>query len=130
MFKRTTLSKGRKLKQALIVDPQGAAEEFAQYALVLYEHTTVPTMQEALALASCADYDLVLIAQHGGLCDGALWAMVERITRLASESALVMVQAENADKAFHMRASELGVTVIGAPLGIGVLAMINEATAG
>ena len=118
------------LKQALIVDPLGTAGEFARSALALYEQTTVLTLQEAAALASCATYDLVLIARPDGLCDGALWVIVERITRLAAEAALVMVQAEDADAAFHARAAHLGVTVVSSPIDVGVLTLINEATVG
>ena len=118
------------MKQALIVDPHGAVEEFANAALVLYEQTTVGLLQDAVALASIADYDLILIAQPDGLCEGALWAMVERIAGLAGNATFVMVQTEDAGAGFHARAGEMGVTVVSTPLGIGALALINEATAG
>jgi hypothetical protein len=117
------------LKQALIVDPNGAVEDFARAALVLFKQTTVRSLQDAMALASSAHYDLLLIAQPEGLCDDAVWTMVDRIAGLAGSSTRVMVQSNDADAAFHANAAEHGVTVVSAPLGIGVLSLINEATA-
>lgn len=115
------------MKQALIVDPQGTVEDFARDALGLYEQTLTGSLQEAEALASGADYDLVLIAIPWEICDGALWMMVERIMRLATDAALVLVHAEEADAAFHARAAGLGVAVIRAPLGVTAQALIDEA---
>ena len=117
------------MKQALIVDPHGTVEDFASSALTLYELYTVGSLQEAIAMASGAEYDLFLIARHDGLCDGALWTMVERIARLASEDALIMVRTEDADEAFHARAADLGVTVLTAPLDVAARALIDEVTA-
>jgi hypothetical protein len=119
------------LKQALIVDPHGAVEDFAQNALGLYERTVVGSLQDAVAFASSADYHLVLIAQPPGICPGAMWAMVEQITRLAAAAAFVIVQAaDDTDVDFHSRAAELGVTVLGAPLGVTARTLINEVSAG
>lgn len=118
------------MKQALIVDPQGAVEDFAQSSLALYEQTLTDSLQEAAALASGAEFDLVLIAMPGERCDGAMWTMVERIKRLANEAAIFMVHTEGGDAAFHARAAELGVSVVTAPLDILSKTLIDEVTAG
>jgi hypothetical protein len=118
------------VKQALIVDPQGAVEDFASSALGLYEQTTARSLQEAAALASGAEYDLVLIAKPAEICDGAMWTMVERIAKLASGAAFVMIHTEAGDAAFHARAAALGVTVVTTPLGVMARRLIDEVTAG
>jgi hypothetical protein len=118
------------LKQALIVDPHGAVQDFARIALSLYQQTTVSTLQEAAALASGAEYGLILIAQHESMCDGGLWMMVERIANLAEHAALIMVMSQTADAAFHARAAEVGATVLTAPLDVTSLAEVGELTAG
>jgi CheY-like chemotaxis protein len=118
------------VKQALIVDSQGVVEGFVQSALRLYGQTRTDSLQEAEALASGADYDLVLIARPDGACDGAMWTMVERIRRRTTEAACVMVHTEDVDAAFHARAAALGVSVVTAPIDVGVLALIDGVSAG
>ena len=119
-------SKGRNVKQALIVDPTGEVEDFAGSALGLYEQTQTGSLQEALALASGASYNLVLIAMPGEQCDGAMWTMVERIRDLAEEAAIVMVHTSDGDAEFHKRAGELGVSVVTKPLDVMARELIDE----
>lgn len=118
------------MKQALIVDPQGAAEDFVRGALELFQPTRAATLQEAEALLSGADFDAVLIAKQDEICDGALWTMLERITRLAAEDAIVLLYTEEGDAALHARAGGMGVIVVTAPAEVRVRALIDEVTAG
>lgn len=117
------------MKQALIVDPLGEVEDFARSALGAYEQTLTGSLQEAAALASGADFDLVLIAMPDELCDGAMWTMVERIKGLATEAAVFMVHTKGGDSAFHARAASLGVSVVTAPLDILSKTLIDEVAA-
>ena len=118
------------MKQALIVDPEGTVEDFARSALEQYTQTRTGSLQEAEALASSADYQLILIAKPEAICDGALWTMVERISHEAPEAAVVMVHTADADAGFHARAGSLGVTVVTAPIGVIERAIIDQVTAG
>lgn len=117
------------MKQALIVDPLGEVEDFARSALGAYEQTLTGSLQEAAALASGADFDLVLIAMPDELCDGAMWTMVERIKGLATEAAVFMVHTKGGDSAFHARAADLGVSVVTSPLDILSKTLIDEVAA-
>ena len=115
------------MKKALIVDPRGTVEEFARSALGMYEQTTVGSWQEALALVSGVDYDLVLLTQPEHQCEDSTWTLVEQVARSASSGVLIMIQTERPNVEFQTRAAELGITVVGAPLGVGALSLIDEA---
>jgi CheY-like chemotaxis protein len=117
------------VKQALIVDPQGAVADFARSALESYEQTLTGSLQEAEALTFGAEYDLVLIAAPAAVCDDAMWTMVERITRRAADATFVMVHTADGDAAFHARAAALGVAVVTAPLDVTAKTLIDNVTA-
>jgi DNA-binding response OmpR family regulator len=118
------------VKKALIVDPRGTVEDFARSALGMYEQTTVGSWQEGLALVSGVDYDLVLLAEPEHQCDDSTWALVGQIAQAASGGqALIMILTERPNVEFQARAAELGITVVGAPLGVGALSLIDEAPA-
>jgi len=118
------------LKQALIVDPQGVVDGFALSALGHYEQTLAGSLQEAEAIASGADFNLVLVAKPELICDDGLWAMLGRIVSCSPDATCVMVHTADSDAAFHARASALGVSVVTAPAGIALQALIGEASAG
>jgi hypothetical protein len=119
-----------KVKQALIVDPKRVAGDFTENALGLFDHTVTASLQEAEALATGAEYALILIAAPQELCEEAVWAMAERITRAVPEPACVMLYAEDAGAEFHAKAKALGISVVTAPLGVEVEALIDRARAG
>ena len=118
------------MKQALIVDPQGVVDGFALSALGHYEKTLAGSLQEAEAIASGADFDLVLVARPEQICDDGLWVMLGRIVSCLPEATCVMVHTEDSDAVFHARASALGVSVVTAPAGIAIRALLGEASAG
>ncbi len=119
------------MKQALIVDRNGAVGDFAVSVLRQseYDLTVVESLQVALALVSAAPYHLIMIAQPD-LCPEVLWRMVSSIKRLSSEASLVLVLAKAPDIDFHTRAQELGVIVLSSPLDVAARAAIQEAILG
>jgi len=116
------------VKQALIVDPQGEVEDFARSMLGPYEQTLAGSLQEALAIASGAEYSLVLIAMRDEVCSGAMWTMVDRIKQTAAEDAVILVHTQEGDSAFHARAAELGVSVVTAPADVVARERFDEVT--
>ena len=118
------------MKQALIVDPQGVAGDFTENALGLFDHTLTSSLQEAEALATGAEYALVLIAAPRDLCDQAVWTMAERIAHAVPEPACVLLYADEAGPEFHAKARALGVSVVTAPVNVEVEALLDRVRAG
>jgi CheY-like chemotaxis protein len=119
------------MKQALVVDEIGTVGYFAAAALDAreYQLTVVATLQEALALVTAAPYQVVLIAKPH-VCPEALWHMVESIKAACSDTTLLLVQAADADAAFHERAREASAVVLSSPLGVAAETELLEALPG